>query len=83
MKDFPHPPARKLNGLHAPCYLTAFLLVFTSACSSISSRIHDHSDEFNSYPAPIQSKIQDGLIDLGFTEEMVYLSKGSPPKRRR
>ncbi|MEW6055885.1 MAG: hypothetical protein AB1540_04650 [Bdellovibrionota bacterium] len=61
--------------------LVAFLilaLLLISACSTVSSRIKDHQHQFNSYPPEVQAQIQNGRIDVGFTEEQVLIAKGKP-----
>jgi hypothetical protein len=61
--------------------LTAFLAVFTQGCGGVNSRIKDHQREFATYPPEVQGQIQNGRIDRGFTEQMVYLAKGEPDER--
>lgn len=62
-------------------FVLPLALLFVSACSSIPSRIKEHEREFNTYPPEIQSQIQSGRIDHGFTEDMVYMAKGKPSEK--
>jgi hypothetical protein len=55
--------------------------LFVSGCSNISSRIKENERQFNNYPPEVQSQIQSGHIDHGFTEEMVYMAKGKPNEK--
>jgi len=50
-------------------------------CSTVSSRIDHNRDKFVDYPPETQSKIENGDIDKGFTEEMVYMAKGTPSEK--
>jgi hypothetical protein len=58
------------------------LLVFMSACGGVSSRIKENQHQFDGYPLEIQAQIQNGRVDRGFTEEMVYMAKGTPDDKQ-
>jgi len=51
------------------------------SCSTVKSRIGEHEKEFALYPPEVQAQIQNGNIDEGFTEEMVYMAKGNPAEK--
>jgi hypothetical protein len=57
------------------------LLLLLQGCGGVKSRIKDHQREFATYPLEVQSQIQNGRIDRGFTEQMVYLAKGEPDEK--
>ena len=59
------------------------LLVLLAACagSTTQSRIAKHQKEFDAYPPEIQNKIKAGVVENGFTEEMVALSVGRPDRK--
>ncbi len=60
--------------------LTALLLA--AGCQSVDSRIKENPQLFASLDAGTQAKIKQGIIDLGFTEDMVYLALGAPDQKR-
>jgi hypothetical protein len=62
-------------------FLTIISFLSLSACSTINSRIKEKKADFNSYPPEVQAQIQNGQIDQGFTEDMVYIAKGKPDER--
>ena len=66
----------KLNS--ASLSLALLFVVFATSCSSVSSRIKDHQAQFNSLSRQAQAQVQNGRIDLGFNEDMVYMAKGKP-----
>lgn len=47
-----------------------------AGCSTVQSRIEEKSAVFNALPAETQSRIQQGLIDVGYTPDMVYIAMG-------
>jgi hypothetical protein len=57
--------------------LTALVL---SGCSTVQSRIEEKSAVFNALPAETQSRIQQGLVDVGYTPDMVYIAMGNADK---
>lgn len=66
---------------HSTVKALVFILATTvafSACSSRKSRIDEKLSLFTTYPPEVQMHIQNGDIDKGFTEEMVYMAKGTP-----
>ncbi len=51
-------------------------------CASTSnSRIKEKEKEFLAYPPEVQQQIQSGNVDKGFTEDMVYMAKGTPSEK--
>lgn len=58
--------------------LLIVLVILGAACGSPEKRIKERQAAFDAYPVQVQSQIQNGRIDYGFTEEMVYLAKGKP-----
>lgn len=58
--------------------ILVLLLGLAAACSSVGSRIKEQQAQFNALPEQAQAQIQNGRIDHGFTEEMVYMAKGKP-----
>jgi len=50
-------------------------------CSTTDSRIKDNQAAFNAAPAEVQTKIRDGKVEVGFTEEQVLMALGKPDRR--
>lgn len=59
----------------------AFFALSLAGCGGIKSRISDNQRLFATYPPETQAQIQNGRIDHGFTEEMVYMAKGKPSEK--
>lgn len=65
-------------------WLTALLLVGISlltSCNTIKSRIDEKSALFNSLDPQVQDHLRKGLIDVGYTEDMVYIALGKPDEK--
>ena len=58
------------------------LLLFAAGCQSVESRIKEKPEVFASVDSATQEKIKQGIIDLGYTEDMVYLALGKPDQKR-
>ncbi len=67
--------------------LTTFMLAatlgFLAGCQSVDDRIKEKPDVFAKLDAPTQDKIKQGIVDLGYTEDMVYLALGKPDEKRQ
>lgn len=62
--------------------LAATALLFLSGCQTVESRIKEKPEVFAQLDVATQDKIKQGIIDLGFTEDMVYLALGAPDQKR-
>jgi hypothetical protein len=66
--------------------LTTFMLAaslgFLAGCQTVDDRIKKNPGVFSQYDAQTQDKIRQGIIELGFTEDMVYLAIGAPDVKR-
>lgn len=62
--------------------LAAAALILAAGCQTVDSRIKENPQLFASLDAATQAKIKQGIIDLGFTEDMVYLALGAPDQKR-
>jgi hypothetical protein len=66
--------------------LTTFMLAasfgFLVGCQSVNERIKEKPDVFASVDKATQDKIKQGIIDLGFTPDLVYLALGQPDQKR-
>lgn len=57
-------------------------LLFLAGCETVDTRIKENPQLFASLDAASQDKIKQGIIDIGFTEDMVYLALGAPDQKR-
>ncbi|HET7537400.1 MAG TPA: hypothetical protein VFJ90_13155 [Candidatus Didemnitutus sp.] len=56
-------------------------LLAAAGCESVSSRIKEKPDVYASLDPATQNKIKQGIIDIGYSEDMVYLALGKPDER--
>jgi hypothetical protein len=63
-------------------FMLAATLGFLAGCQTVDDRIKEKPEVFARLDAATQDKIKQGIIDLGYTEDMVYLSLGKPDQRR-
>lgn len=71
-----------MNSRFLACLLTLASLLLAAGCQTVDSRIKEKPQLFASLDAATQDKIKQGIIDLGFTEDMVYLALGAPDQKR-
>lgn len=57
-------------------------LGFLAGCQSIESRIEERPEAFYRLDTATQDKILQGIIDIGYNEDMVYLALGKPDEQR-
>ncbi len=62
--------------------LAGALALVLAACSTVSSRIEEKPDLFAKLDPATQAKIKQGIIDVGFTPDMVYIALGKPDQAR-
>jgi outer membrane protein assembly factor BamE (lipoprotein component of BamABCDE complex) len=67
-----------------PILLLATLsaLVALSGCSTVKSRIEEKSAVFNALDPQTQARIKQGIVDVGFTPDMVYIALGKPDETK-
>jgi hypothetical protein len=58
------------------------LLLFSTGCQTVDTRIKENPAAFASVDKETQEKIKQGIIGIGYTEEMVYLALGQPDQKR-
>jgi hypothetical protein len=63
-------------------FMLAASLGFLTGCQSVDSRIKEKPEVFARIDKATQDKIKQGIIDLGYTEDMVYLALGAPDQKR-
>lgn len=57
-------------------------LGFLAGCQTVESRIKEKPEVFASVDKATQDKIKQGVIELGFTEDLVYVALGAPDQKR-
>jgi outer membrane protein assembly factor BamE (lipoprotein component of BamABCDE complex) len=62
--------------------LLAAVLLLVAGCQSVDDRIQEKPDVFAQLDRLTQDKIKQGIIDLGYTQDMVYLALGNPDEKR-
>lgn len=65
-----------------PLLLALGALLFVAGCETVDTRIAKNPQLFASLDAATQEKIKQGIIDIGYTEDMVYLALGAPDQKR-
>jgi hypothetical protein len=60
----------------------AAAVLLAAGCNTVDSRIKEKPDVFAKLDPETQAKIKQGIIDLGFTEDLVYLALGAPDRKR-
>lgn len=66
----------------------SFLFILAGAilglvgCQSVESRIKEKPEVFAQVDKETQEKIKQGIIDIGFSEDLVYLALGKPDQKR-
>jgi hypothetical protein len=63
-------------------FLLAASLGFVAGCQSVDDRIKQKPEVFAAVDKATQDKIKQGIIDLGYSEDMVYLALGVPDQKR-
>lgn len=61
-------------------FLAGFVL---AGCSTVNSRIREKSQVYYSLEPETRAKIDQGIIDPGFTPDMVYIALGAPDEKRQ
>ena len=57
-------------------------LALATGCQTVDSRIKEKPEAFASVDKATQDKIKQGIIELGFTPDLVYLALGKPDQKR-
>ena len=63
-------------------FLLAASLGFITGCQTVESRIKEKPEAFAKADLATQEKITQGIIEIGFTEDQVYLALGKPDQKR-
>jgi len=57
-------------------FIACLAALVLAGCSTVQSRIEEKSAVFNALPSETQSRIQQGLVDVGYSQDMVYIAMG-------
>jgi hypothetical protein len=57
-------------------------LLFLAGCQTVDDRIKERPEVFARLDPATQEKIRQGIIDIGFSEDAVYIALGKPDQRR-
>jgi hypothetical protein len=61
--------------------LFAGLMLVLAGCNTIDHRISEKQDVFNRLDPQTQDKIRQGVVEVGYTQDMVYIALGPPDAR--
>ncbi|MDP6522702.1 MAG: hypothetical protein QGI24_01540 [Kiritimatiellia bacterium] len=59
--------------------LSAVLVVLTG-CATPAARIRRNPEMFAAFPPEVRENVEQGIIDLGYSKEMVFIALGSPDR---
>lgn len=57
-------------------FLSCLAALVLAGCSTVENRIEEKAAVFNALPSDTQARIKQGLVDVGYTEDMVYIAMG-------
>jgi hypothetical protein len=63
--------------------IAALLLLTLAGCNTIDSRISQKQGMFDRLDPRIQAKIRQGIVEVGYTPDMVYIALGTPDERHQ
>lgn len=67
-----------------PMILVLAAAAALSGCGGgVNTRIEQNSELFESLDRETQAKIKEGIIELGYTRDMVFLALGEPNRKRQ
>ncbi len=62
--------------------LSLAALAFFAGCQTVDSRIKEKPEVFAKLDPATQDKVKQGIIELGYNEDTVYLALGAPDHKR-
>ena len=74
------PPAIMLKTMKLRLTLLAVLLGLTG-CSTFEKRAEQKSEVYARLDAETQGKLKQGLVEIGYSPDMVYIALGTPDQR--
>lgn len=58
------------------------LLILLAGCSTIDSRIKEKSGVFDELNPDTQEQLRQGMVEIGYAPDMVYIALGRPDEKR-
>jgi hypothetical protein len=58
------------------------LVALLAGCSTVDRRIEEKSGVFNALDADTQDQLRQGMVEVGYTPDMVYIALGRPDEKR-
>jgi hypothetical protein len=65
----------------APIALCTVVTIAWLGCSTTNSRIREHQEAFDAYPERVQQNLRQGVIEVGYTPQMVFIAMGEPDRK--
>lgn len=65
-----------------PLILAALAAFCLGACSTVKSRIEEKASVFNALDSETQARLRQGIVDVGYTPDMVYIAMGRPDQTK-
>ncbi|MEE8192676.1 MAG: hypothetical protein V3T74_08030 [Gemmatimonadales bacterium] len=62
----------------ALCTAAALALL---ACNTPGSRVRQHQEAFDAWPPQVQHNLRNGVIEVGYAPEMVFIALGAPHRK--
>ncbi|HET7535846.1 MAG TPA: hypothetical protein VFJ90_05280 [Candidatus Didemnitutus sp.] len=62
-------------------YFSLLLVTLLAACSTPDSRISQYQARFDTLPPDVQQKIRAGQVEVGYTQDMVFMALGEPDRK--
>lgn len=59
-------------------FILAAVTLGLGGCNTVRTRIEEKSAIFNSLDPQTQARIRQGIVDVGYTTDMVYIAMGKP-----
>jgi hypothetical protein len=66
-----------------PLTLLGAILLMTTGCNTVDKRISQRQAVFDALPPNEQERIRAGRIDLGDSQDAVFIALGTPQEKRR
>lgn len=64
------------------CFAAFSVVLFLTGCSTFSARAREKSAVYDALPARTQQRLERGKINVGDTQDMVYIALGEPDEKR-
>lgn len=55
-------------------------LLTAVGCATPERRIRSHPEMFSAFPTNVQTNVRNGIVDVGYSPDMVYIALGRPDR---